>query len=480
MKRTMSESDNDRLENFFRKAASKPEISFNEEDWKRLEARLDAQGAGVADAKRTGSKIISALVLGTILLFSSLLWVDAPYDIVSSGDENSSEHVDANIAVTDGEPETRQEAGAMSSDDIDGMNKNNPTEKISGCGKTGSSAEGKTFQPQEHAEVSRGTNRISDNEQAKRMDQNKQSEPAGIVAQSKAPDIDQWAKSQVEQSSEGHAVFTDIEGEQISRELIQIYPAVAEKIKQKAVVELPGAEEEETGKADAMVSEEHASDHKKHVAMPRLTLLLSFAPDFSSTSITEFNGPGKAFGAVIHYHVMNKWSISAGVIQNFKRYSSAGEDYEPPKGYWKYYTNGIIPRNIDGSCSILEFPVMVQYTITSSGKNRWLAGAGASSYLMLSESYKYYFEDPNPGAKEGWDSKNTSRFLFNMLNLSIGYERQVVPGLMLGLEPYVKIPLEDIGWSNIKLLSTGASITLRYKILGRQDVSVPNRSRAPD
>lgn len=183
---------------------------------------------------------------------------------------------------------------------------------------------------------------------------------------------------------------------------------------------------------------------------------------------------------MIHYHALNRWSLSVGVIKNNKEYTGAGEDYQPPKGYWKYYTNGVIPSSIDGSCSVLEFPVMIQYTIARTGNSRWVAGAGTSSYLMLSESYRYSFEQPNPGAKEGWDSRSSSRFLFNMANFTVGYERRVLPGLMIGIEPYVKVPLEEIGWSNLKLFSTGASITLRYTIVGRQMISTPARSRGPD
>ena len=260
-------------------------------------------------------------------------------------------------------------------------------------------------------------------------------------------------------------------------ELISISPANAVKTKQKANVDLPGAEEGDTGEAEPAVSEEDAS--VKQVATPRLSLLLSFAPDFSSTS-NRYSAPGKAFGAVLHYHMTPTWSLSAGIIRNNKRYTGDGEDYTPPQGYWKYYTNGVVPYSIDGSCSVLEFPLMLQYTIATGSKHRWLAAAGTSSYLMLNESYRYNFEEPNPGAKEGWDSRRESKFYFNMLNITLGYERQVLPGLLIGIEPYVKVPLEEIGWSNIKLFSTGASFTVRYRILGRKNISMPIRSRGPD
>ena len=184
---------------------------------------------------------------------------------------------------------------------------------------------------------------------------------------------------------------------------------------------------------------------------------------------------------MVHYHFLDRLSVSVGVVKNYKKYSGAGEDYQPPKGYWKYYTNGVIPESIDGSCSVLEFPMMVQDTVLDRGRNRWVLGAGTSSYLMQSESYRYHFDQPNPGAKEGWDSRNSSRFLFNMLNVTIGYERQVMPGLMVGIEPYVKLPLERIGWSSLKLYSTGASVTLRYSIIGRKQIMPAEfRSRGPD
>ncbi|HEX8041497.1 MAG TPA: hypothetical protein VF490_20255, partial [Chryseosolibacter sp.] len=210
-----------------------------------------------------------------------------------------------------------------------------------------------------------------------------------------------------------------------------------------------------------------ASVQKEHSNAPRLSLLLLFAPDFSTTSLNSYSGPGKAYGGMVEYSPLNRWSVSAGMIKNDKKYTSAGEYYNPPEGYWKRNTNGIIPSTIDGSCAVLEFPLLIRYTVSDKGSNRWTAGAGASSYLMQSEAYEYNFEDPNPGAKSGWKSKGSSRFFFNMINFTIAYEHRLAPGFMVGIEPYVKIPVEAIGWSNLKLFSTGASVSMRYTLLRR-------------
>jgi hypothetical protein len=68
-----------------------------------------------------------------------------------------------------------------------------------------------------------------------------------------------------------------------------------------------------------------------------------------------------------------------------------------------------------------------------------------------------------------------------MLNITAAYERQVAPGLSFGLEPYVKIPLEEIGWSNLRLYSMGASLTMRYMLIQKRHISPGAvRSRGPD
>lgn len=482
----MPEHDNDRLEQFFRKAAGKPDVTFNENDWKKLEARLEAEEAGLTVAKKTGNKIATAVVVGVLLIFSGAVWVNSRYEnIPPAQNGESGQQLDKNIAETPARIPDSQVAG---------------TAEIA---KTNEAAKDQTETSNDHPEnpgdqrdVRTQPEAANDSEQNKIPVVQKPGETTipgdGTLTNSKPDETleedNHPGLMDREQAAETTAIIfkrepenvSTLEHEKIFRELIQGSPVRASKIKQKAVDELPGAEGENRRKAMAIVREEQASDHKKHVAAPRLSLLLSFAPDFSGTSMSEYTAPGKAFGAMIHYHIKNRWSVAVGVIKNNKRYTSPGEDYHPPKGYWKYYTNGIVPVSIDGSCNVLEFPVMVQYAIASNGKSRWLVGGGASSYVMLNESYRYKFEQPNPGAKEGWDSKHRSRFLFNMANLTVGYEHQVLPGLMIGIEPYVKIPLEQIGWSNIRLYSSGANITLRYKILGKENMSTPTRSRGPD
>lgn len=485
----MPEYDNDRLEQFFRKAASKPDVTFNEEDWKKLEARLDAEKTGLSKGKKAGSRIITTAAVVLILGFSGAVWMH------DSLDESGDRLLISDTQIAEGSArENADESSMLPADDaapredVDQLPDKEQSVSLKDEAQIGPGETAFVLgnEPSQRDQIVRTEETIENEEQLARF-------PTKIDEKVINTNSDKRDNSLADGLNDPFMTsnalppamqgVTSYDEEKIFDDLIgttsQISTAFAEKIKQKAVVELPGAEEETRG-AEAVVREELASEQQKHESLSRLSLLLSFAPDYSSTSYKRYTTAGKAFGLMIHYHVRNRWSVAVGAIKSFKKYTGEGEDYQPPKGYWKYYTNGIIPYSIDGSCSVVEFPVVVQYTMAENNKSRWTASAGASSYLMLSESYRYYFEQPNPGAKEGWDSRSSSRFLFNIANFSVGYERRIFPGLMMGIEPYVKVPLEKIGWSNLKLFSTGASVTLRYTLIRKQTNSISARGRGPD
>ncbi|MEO5603311.1 MAG: hypothetical protein ABIR06_20490, partial [Cyclobacteriaceae bacterium] len=450
------------------KAASRPDIVFNEDDWKKLEARLDAKSPHISDANNTIRKIIAAFALAILFIAGAVYWnFQAPDEVaLTSKEETHADKIaELNTAESmDTKPGVIQPRSDVSRRDQKGIAENDRA---------------KTNLP----EYSKGLSSKKSLERSSDIKQKRIPEIQEVTMAEGQQDGDQLKATSVSsaiESGTGLRSVIAVRKDKIQRDFIQISPALADRIKQKASGLLPGAEEVDgSGKEEAIMKEERASNEKTALASPRLSLLLSLAPDFSSTSINRYTSPGGAYGAMIHYHIKRSWSISAGVVKNKKKYTGEGGDYQPPKGYWKYYTNGIIPETIDGSCNILEIPIMLQYTLGQAGRTRFLVGAGASSYLMLNESYQYNFEEPNPGAKEGWSSKASSRFYFNMINFTAGFEHQIIPGLLIGIEPYLKIPIEAIGWTNLKLFSTGASFTLRYQIVNKKP-SLITRSRSPD
>lgn len=469
----MPEQDNDRVEQFFRKATSRPDVSFHEEDWKKLEARLDANDLGAAPAPGIGRTIVIAAGLSVLLAIIVATLVTSYYELRLVKRTGKSEAVrtqeegvanSAHVPHTAVTPEA-DEAGERSSNTGARLSESQVRPDSRGAAGSGKLDDG---DDRTKPALSRG---LSEQQHDLKTTSKNTPENGVTTRLMKAT----RGLTRIEDRRD----FTEVSKEQIARDWM---PALSwgSGNKQKAMVILPGAEEGETGVAESVTAGEETPKQQNYATTPRLSLLLSFAPDFSSTSLNRYSAPGSAFGGIIHYHLWSRWSLAAGVIKNQKQYTGQGEDYTPPTGYWKYYTNGRIPNTVDGECSILEFPLMVQYTLHQTNRNRFLAGVGTSSYLMLDESYQYYFEEPNPGAREGWASKEPSKFMFNMVNFTIAYERQIAPGWRVGVEPYLKVPLEEIGWTNLKLFSTGASISLRYVILKKKRPSVPVRSRGPD
>ncbi|HMG91212.1 MAG TPA: hypothetical protein VK589_14200 [Chryseolinea sp.] len=453
----MPERGNDRLESFFKKVSGRPDISYNEEDWKRLEARLAAKEARSSIVRRNRNRISGASLLA-VLMLGSIYWLTQPgRDQTSAAAFENQESINSST-VSDAKPTSSSnvavetdisehaEARVSDSSSPQSLKKNNRNKDISRVGTQRNDAV---------------------------------SASSSIVNATKHPvEINQFESSLVEKRSfdvlaPGLIIAPNDDTNQNNE--IKSSPATADKIKQKATI----ADSVVMEKNDAKVKDAYGSGLTEHPASPRLSLLLSIAPDFSTVAFDYYADPGQSFGLMLHYHVKRSWSFSTGVVKSFKKYVGDGEDYAPPKGYWRNNTNGIIPETIDGSCNVLEIPVMIQYTIANKGKSRFLVGAGASSYIMLNESYKYNFEQPNPGAKKGWSSKKSSTMFFNVINVTAGFEHRIFPGFMMGIEPYLKIPIEGVGWSELKLYSVGASLTLRYIILNQKNPSVGIQNHGP-
>jgi hypothetical protein len=79
-------------------------------------------------------------------------------------------------------------------------------------------------------------------------------------------------------------------------------------------------------------------------------------------------------------------------------------------------------------------------------------------------TYEYYPYGGNQGYSKDWQIKNQNQHLFSIYNLSVGYGRQLSRGVLLGVEPFVKVPLAGVGAGKIKLASAGVFFALSYRL----------------
>jgi hypothetical protein len=221
------------------------------------------------------------------------------------------------------------------------------------------------------------------------------------------------------------------------------------------------------------VSKSFSEAQKKIKSPYHWSVGLVFAPEFSTTQLSHYSTPGESFGLRIGYQ-LKRVNINTGLIRSTKKYNDDGTEYSPNPGYWKNKTNGVVPEKIDSKCLVWEIPLDVQFDVIQAEKSRVFVATGISSYIMQSQSYRYDFEVPNPGAENGWESSGSESYWFSVGTISAGYERYVHRFLSIGIEPYMKISFAEIGWPNIKLFSTGAYVTLRYRFMNRENRVLSN------
>lgn len=194
---------------------------------------------------------------------------------------------------------------------------------------------------------------------------------------------------------------------------------------------------------------------------------LAVAPDLSAVGLQNFTRPGTNLGALLEYRLASRWSVQTGVIWSMKRYKAGGDQYDADLDYWTKFPKK--PEEISGQCSMIDIPINVRYDIAVQPRldkqlqpSRWFVSGGVTSYVTLKEDYSYTYSAHSYGVKQ-WTAPSGG-YGFSQLNLSMGYERALGRRLSWQVEPFLKAPLKGVGFFKIDLLSTGAFLSIRYKL----------------
>ena len=165
--------------------------------------------------------------------------------------------------------------------------------------------------------------------------------------------------------------------------------------------------------------------------------------------------PGATMGLIIGYSFNEKWSMESGLLWDTKRVYDNGSYFNPP-GYTP--TNGITITAVNGKSRLYELPVNMKYTIIS-GKHNLFATAGLSSYFMRLENYDYEYTQSGQSAGHNYLSyTNETKDWFSVANFGIGYTHKLGGNGSIRVEPYLKLPLTNLGTANMPIMSTGLNI----------------------
>lgn len=165
--------------------------------------------------------------------------------------------------------------------------------------------------------------------------------------------------------------------------------------------------------------------------------------------------PGATMGFILGYAFDQKWSIESGLLWDTKRVYDDGKYFNPP-GYTP--TNGITITAVNGKSRLHEWPVNVKYSIKSKDHS-FFATTGISSYFMKLENYDYeYTQNNQPGGHNYLSYKKETKDWFGVVNFSLGYSHKLGANGHIRIEPYLKLPITNIGTANMPVMSTGLNI----------------------
>lgn len=405
---------NDPLEQLFRKKAEEYDISYREEDWLDMEKKLDRMQAAKTRQRRT------YLAAAAVLLLVSTMG----YFIYQNSNEIDRLNRQLEDTMTTGvlpdstredtlqEPETPLQVNREMLADI----------------------------PLETEEPAERTDDISPEATPEQQDQQ-----AVIHADPVSASVDELAQFEFRAVS-----YSEGMDEELTVSSGNNIPGNTDYLASVSYGH-PGLPAQATSLQDLPRRAEHS----------RFEFGLIVSPDISTIGgISNFYEPGYKLGLTAGYRLNERMTVSGGLIHSSVKYSSGSQYYEPPA----YWNPGGTPSGIIAQCFILDIPITVKYDVMQFENSRFFATGGLSSYVMLSEDYRFNYNGYSPGQTTTLNERSGKAHLFSNAGFSIGYEYDLHQNWSLKAEPFIKLPLREVGWGNVKLYTLGTFVSVSYKL----------------
>jgi len=186
-----------------------------------------------------------------------------------------------------------------------------------------------------------------------------------------------------------------------------------------------------------------------------------FGPDFSNVGFVSPEKTGINLGLMVGYRFTNRFSIQTGVLHSRKHYTAVGEAY---KGYPGINLNNTYVKMdwVDANCLMWDIPINMRYDWLLRPKQRAFVSAGISSYILSEEDLQYHFRYYGYPGYRAWSNQENTSYWMSVVNVSVGYEQRISSSFSIQAEPFIKVPIREIGYGNIDLNSLGIFLSLKY------------------
>jgi len=191
---------------------------------------------------------------------------------------------------------------------------------------------------------------------------------------------------------------------------------------------------------------------------PQFALSFIGASELNSVSSVAGSKSGSNVGLLFTAGLFNRLSITTGATYSSKPYYTDAADYHTA------YTFKTSPSSILADCRVLDMPVNLDYMLYNAHRNKFSIGTGISSYIMLHESYQYFYDQPYAKGPSAYTVTHPGKYFFGIANIQATYERQINSKFGLSLQPYMKLPLTNIGYSQARLQTMGVAIGVNWHL----------------
>jgi hypothetical protein len=191
---------------------------------------------------------------------------------------------------------------------------------------------------------------------------------------------------------------------------------------------------------------------------PQFALTVMAAPDINGVGSFQQSKVGTNEGLLFSAGLSRKLTVSTGAIYSIKPYITGFENYHTA------YQFPVNPINVTADCRMLDVPINIGYQIFNKHQNSISVGTGLSSYIMLHESYKFNYGNAYYTGPAQYTVPNADGYYFAILNLNATFQHQVNSKVGVTFQPYVKLPLTSVGYSQVRLQTTGVALGLTWNL----------------
>lgn len=199
----------------------------------------------------------------------------------------------------------------------------------------------------------------------------------------------------------------------------------------------------------------------KHKALlSRFYLAASAGLENSNVKFLTFAGgqTQNRIGLGLGYQFNDRLAIQLGFGVSRKKYLADAKYYHVKAGsYWSM----VDLHTVDANCLVYDIPVSLRYNFKTRQRFATFVTAGLSSLIMKREDYVYEYSSYGQPYTRPWTYTGNSKLFSNIL-LSAGAAYNIKPQLSAFAEPFISVPVAGVGDGRIKLHTIGINAGLQF------------------